>query len=233
MKTFKNTIYLLAGVAFLGISNTAMAAAVGFADLSNCSGGGVMVNATQINWATPGTQPNTGCFNTGTPTSISYSGGSVGAGATGNIKDLVAGGGTVDQFMTILGTSPLLDFVLTGFAAAATSSTACNSTVGNECIVAAGSPFLLTNTATGVSVTLDALGTITDGGVTNNWISIFSTQIAGTTDSAIQTTILGGGSISSTYSAALTVAPEPSTVSMLLLGGVALLGIGRLRFRKG
>ena len=232
MKILHSRFYMLAaGIVLLGCSSTAMAAAIGTASLGQCSGGGVMVNSTTINWQNAGTQPNTGCFNTGIPTSISYSGGSVGAGATGNIKDLVAPAGTVDQFMTISGTN--LDFVFNGFAAPPTSNTACDSTLGDSCIVATGSPFFLTNTATGVSVNLDAFGTITDGGVTSNWTVIFSTQLPSTTAAAIQSTIEAGGTISSTYAGALTISsvPEPTTLSMLLLGGVALLG-SRFRRRK-
>jgi hypothetical protein len=67
-----------------------------------------------------------------------------------------------------------------------------------------------------------------------------TTQVAlvGTRETAldIQNTILAGGSVSSTYSAALTVTapgvPEPGTVSMFLLAGVGLIGIGRKKFTK-
>jgi hypothetical protein len=232
MKDFKTQFYTLVGIGLFCISGVASAGAVGFAALGQCSGGGVMVDATHINWSPTGTVAGTGCFNTGIPTSITYSGGVVGPGATGNIQNLVAGGGSVDQFMTILGSSPLLDFVLDGFAPTPTNNTACDTTVGDSCIIFPGSPFFLTNTVTGVSVNLDAFGHITDAGTTTLWTAIFSTQISNTTDSAIQSTILGHGSISSTYSAALTLSPEPGTVSMFLLGGAALIGLGRKRFSK-
>lgn len=186
MRNFKKQMFLIAGLCFLGMSGTAMADATGSASLANCVGGGDMISATTINWLTAGTQPNTGCFNTGISTVIDYSGGSVGPGAFGNIKDLTVGGsGPVDQFMTVVGTLPLLDFVLTGFDPAATMSTACDTVVGNSCIVTPGSPFLLTNTATGVSIVLDLFGTITDGGGTNSWSAIFTSQLSGTTDAAV------------------------------------------------
>jgi hypothetical protein len=234
MRNFKTQAFLIAGLCFLGMSGIASADATGSASLADCGGGGDIISATTLNWSPVGTQPNTGCFRTGISTSISYSGGLVAAGAFGNIKDLTAGG-SVDQFMTILGTLPLLDFVLTAILPPATASTACDTVVGDSCIVAPGSPFLLTNTATGVSIVLDPVGTITDGGVTNPWSAIFTTQLSGTTDVAVQAIINGGGSISSSYSAALTIGssttavPEPNTLSLCLAGGLALFGIGRRR----
>lgn len=138
--------------------------------------------------------------------------------------------------MTIQGTSPLLDFVLTGFASPGTSNTACDATNGHECIIVPGSPYAFTNNATGVAVQLAVEGTITDGGVTNQWLATFQTELVGTTNAAVQTTLLGGGSINSTYLANLTInsqtaTPEPGTVALFLAGGIALIGIG-LRRRK-
>jgi hypothetical protein len=188
-----------------------------------------MFEEAAIYWSTPGTVANTGCFNTTNPTSLSYSGGTVGQGATGNIKDLLSFPiGSVDQFLTILGTSPLLDFVLDG-SSLPTSSTACDAVLGDSCIPFAGSPYYLTNTVTGATFTFAAFGHITDGGVTEPWSAAFKSPIASMTDLAVQTTIVGGGTVTTTYSAnplALGV-PEPGTVATVLFGGLALLGIGR------
>lgn len=154
----------------------------------------------------------------------------------GNIQNLTAGGGAVDQFITFPGTN--LDFVLTGFGATTTNSTACDTVIGHSCIWAAGSPFDLTNTAGGVSIGVIMLGTIVDGGVISDWNALFTTQLLSSTALDVQNTILGAGSISDTYSAVLTVSPpassspEPGTLSMLLLGSVGLIGMGRKRFAK-
>jgi hypothetical protein len=227
---------LIAGMACFGISGTAMASAIGSANLTNCINGGFTISVSSITWLTAGTAPNTGCFNTGIPTSVSYSGGTVSSGATGNIKNLSLSG-SVDQFMTIQGTSPLLDFVLTGFGSPGTTNTACDATNLHSCIIAAGSPFSFTNNTTGVAVGLSAEGTITDGGVTNQWIATFQAELVGTTDAAVQTTLLGDGSISSTYLANLTInsqtaTPEPGTVALFLAGGIAFFGIGRRRRKQ-
>ena len=247
MKGFKKQIYILAGIAFFGITGTASAAAIGMAQLTGClasPGGlsGVLISGTAITWSPNGTVSGTGCFNTGSPTSITSTQPTIISGDTGNIKDLTAGGGAVDQFLTFVVPVTNLDFVLTGFGATTTNSTACDTTLGDSCIVAPGSPFELKNTSGGVELDFTVLGTIVDGGVTSNWVGLFSSQLGMVgvreTASDVQNAILGGGSISSTYSATLDVnaipngTPEPGTASMVLLAGACLIGIGRKRFVK-
>ncbi len=232
MKSFANRIYLLAAIACFGVSSTAMATAIGSLDVANCSGGGVTVSATSITWSPAGTVSGTGCIDTGLGTSVTYSGGTLGPGVAGNIMNLTAGGGSVDSFMTFSGTT--LDFVLTGLGPGSIN-TACGSlsSAGQSCSVIAGSPFLLTYISSGVTaVSLSAFGTITDNGITSNWFGSFTTQL-NMTAGAIQTTELDGGSISSTESGQFTVTavPEPASVSMFALGGLALLGV-RFRSRK-
>jgi PEP-CTERM motif len=248
MKNFKGQICILAGlIACFGITGTASATAVGMAQLTSClaaPGGlsGVLISSTQIIWSPNGTVAGTGCFNTGSPTTITSTQPTIISGDTGNIKDLSAGGGAVDQFLTFVVPVANLDFVLTAFGPTGTTSTACDSTIGDSCIVVPGSPFELTNTTGGVEVGFTTLGTIVDGGVMSNWVGLFTTQVsmigARETAAEVQSLILAGGSISSTYSATLTVngtsssVPEPSTASMLILAGVGLIGIGRKRFVK-
>jgi len=218
-------IYLLAGIACLGISGSAMATAIGALNVANCAGGGVTVSATTVTWSPTGTVAGTGCIDTGLGTSVNYSGGTLGPGVVGNIKNLTAGGGAVDMFMTFQGTT--LDFVLTGLGPGS-ANTNCNlSALNPTCSVAAGSPFILTYISANVTtVGLGANGTVTDGG-TSAWFGSFSTQL-NLSGSSIQTTELGGGSIESTDSGQFSVqsVPEPGTVSMYLLGGFVLIGIG-------
>jgi hypothetical protein len=208
-----------------------MASAIGPLNVANCSGGGVTVSATTITWSPIGTTAGTGCIDTGLGTNVTYSGGTLGAGVTGNIKNLTAGGGSVDQFMTFQGST--LDFVLTSLGPGSANTVCTGLAVGGSCSVFAGSPFLLTNLGGGnTSVGLSANGSVTDGGVTSFWKGAFTTQL-NLDASTIQTEILAGESISSTHSGQFVVSsvPEPTTLSMLLLGGVALLG-SRFRRRK-
>jgi hypothetical protein len=249
MKNITKQIYLLAGIACFGISSTAMATVTGGGSIGDCAGGGVIVNANSITWDPTGSMGAAfGCINfTATP-GINYSGGSIANGDQGNLKDLVLSPPTGgDQFMTFcssLTCSPSgnlsLDFVLTGFTAPVPDDgTNCGAVTSNNqsCVVVSGSPFLLTWDGTNAtSVTLTANGTVVDGGVTSDWTLAFTTQVLESA-ATIQATINGGNTVPlQTYSASLSTAsavPEPGTATMLLFGGVALLGIGRLRFRKG
>ena len=246
MKSLKKQIYILAGIACFGISGIASAEVMGEAQLGQCApaapGGlsGVTISATSITWDPATLGGTAGCFVTGSPTSITSTQPTVLSGQMGNILNLTAGGGAVNDFITFNGTT--LDFVLTGFGATGALSTACDSTVGDSCIVAVGSPFELRNTTGGVTLDFTVLGSITDGGVLSTWSGLFTSQIAGQTTLGIQNEILGIGeppmSISSTYSMSLNIAPtvvptpEPALVSMLLLAGAGLIGIERKRSRK-
>jgi len=232
VKILHSKFYMLAAsIAFLGAS-TAMATAIGPLNVANCSGGGVTVSATAITWSPNGTVAGTGCIDTGLGTNVTYSGGTLGAGVAGNIKNLVVGGPSpTDQFMTFTGSS--LDFVLTGLGPGSSNTTCSGLAIGASCSVFAGSPFLLTNLGGGnTAVGLSANGTITDGGVTSFWKGAFTTQL-NLDASTIQSDILAGQSITSTHSGQFVVSavPEPTTLSMLLFGGLALMGT-KLRRRK-
>lgn len=232
MQGHKKQIYLLAAMGLFGISSSAMASVIGNLNEANCAGGGVTVSATSIVWSPVGTVAGTGCINTGIGTNLTYSGGSLLPGATGNIQNLTAGGGVVDSFMTFQGTT--LDFVLTGLGPGSADTNCALSAINPVCSVAPGSPFILTFISANVTeIGLGANGTVTDGGVTSTWFGSFTTQL-NLSGTSIQNTELNGGSISSTQSAQFTVStvPEPGTVSMFLLGSLALLGFSRLRIRK-
>src|SRR5215469_8489624 len=218
MKDFRKRIYILVGLACFGITGTASAAAMGVAQLGQCApspGGlsGVIISGTSIVWEPATLGGTAGCFVIGSPTDITSTQPTMTSGDTGNVLNLVAGGGAVPAFLTFNGTN--LNFVLTGFGATTTSSTACDTTVGDSCILAAGSPFSLKNTSGGVELDFTTLGTITDGGVTSHWTGLFATQFSEVgvreTTADIQAAILGGSSVSSTYSATLNVdTPNPT-----------------------
>jgi len=227
----------LALTAFLYLVTPASAAVVGHLDIANCSGGGVTVTATTIDFTLPVGGPD-GCINTGSGTIITYAGGALGPGVAGSILDLAAGGPPiVFDFMTFVG-HPTLHFDLTQLGPGVVN-TACATVLDPNlpsCSVVPGSPFILAPTETGTSVTLSARGLARDGTFPNStWLGAFTTQIAGRTPDDIASTILGGGAVTSTnsgdFEVTISAIPEPGTISMMLLGGlmVAFAGFRRAR----
>jgi len=222
--TLSSVVVAIGVLSLVSLAPTmASATAMGSLNETNCGGGGVTVNATTITWLPAGTVGGTGCIVTGAGTDVTYSGGALLAGVTGNIMNLTPGG-VVDNFMTFQGTS--LDFVLDPFTPPVTTNgTDCAGTpTGGTCVAAAGSPFVLENLGGGnTAVALTAFGTVLDGGVTSTWSGSFSTQL-NMTPAEIQSTIFGGGSITSTYAAqfAVTAVPEPATFFMIGIGLAAL-----------
>ncbi len=95
------------------------------------------------------------------------------------------------------------------------------------------SPFILTTTTTGTSVTLQAHGTIVDplDGSLSAWNGAFTTQINGQTPLQIRNTTVGGGSISSTFSGEFDLNPVPEPVTMALFGG-GLIALAAFKKRK-
>jgi hypothetical protein len=105
--------------------------------------------------------------------------------------------------------------------------------LGHSCVAVAGSPFLLTNVGTNQTlIGLTGTGTVTDGTL-NRWSLVFSTQLAQSAGSIQTATAPGGPGIGpTTWSATLTLAPEPGTLAMFVLAGVGLIGVGRKKFTK-
>jgi len=232
MKNFKNRAFLLAGVAVFGFSSLAMASPLGIASITNCDGGGATVTATTITWL-PTAGTGLGCITLGLPTSVSYSGGTLTSG-TGTIEDLPAG---PPPFISLAG--GVLAFGLTAFKTPTPTDGICSTTTalasGHSCIISAGSPFLLVSNGATTTVNLVALGTVTDTGNSSTapYIGTFSTNSNSDTAAIAATIDTPGGSETNTYSATLIVGtPEPATISMFLLAGVGLIGIGRKRFVK-
>jgi len=201
--------------------------ATGSLNVANCSGGGVSLGATSITWLPSGTVAGTGCVATGTGTNLSYSGGLLGPGVTGNIQNVTAGTLPVDQFMTFQGTT--LDFVLTFLGPGSANTNCASLSLGQSCSIAAGSPFVLTDLGASTIIGFSAGGTVTDGGI-SNWSGAFSTQV-NLTALQIQTAILGGGTVTSTQSGQFSVqdvsVPEPSSLLLLAFGLCSAAGITR------
>jgi PEP-CTERM motif len=221
-------LFSLAVVALCAPS--ASASIIGHLSVGNCAGGGVTVSFSVIDWS-PGSP--VACLQSGIGTNLTSTvSGPLVPPLLGTINDLPPNGG-IFGFMTF-GTL-LFDLAApNGFGPPVAPECSVNPAVGNSCsIVFMGmqSPFILTTTATGTSVTLLAHGTIVDpaGGPVSNWNGAFTTQINGQTPSQIRTTVTApGGSISSTFSGEFdVVVPEPMTMALIGGGLIALAAIKR------
>jgi PEP-CTERM motif-containing protein len=100
--------------------------------------------------------------------------------------------------------------------------------IGDSCSPFAGSPLLLTKTATGTEVSFGIGGTATDGAGSSVWLGQLESPFTGQTPVQLQNMLLAGGSVTSSQSgdfiaSALTV-PEPTTISLV---GIGLLVLGR------
>jgi hypothetical protein len=160
-------------------------------------------------------------------------------GPVGTINDLPAGG--VTGFMTFPSTIGALLFNLApvgGFDPGAVYPDCTSSpAIGFSCTITAGlltpSPFILTTNSSGTSVNLLAHGDIFDPAHPLDesfWHGSFTTQINGQTPLQIRNTVVGGGSITSTFSGEFdVVVPEP--VSLVLIGA-GLIALAAIKRRK-
>jgi hypothetical protein len=241
-----------AAMASLLLVPVTSAAIVGTLNTTNCTNGGVIVTATTIDFFNdPAITPQTfGCIvgsaSSTAPNVLTFGSGTPFAGdANGNIQNLTtpAGqftGSPVPDFMvftsggTGIGTDTL-HFDLTELGPGVSNT---NCSLPGPCSVVAGSPFILLGTSTGTTVTLDASGFAHDSlspTDLSTFSGAFTTQIAGSTPSEIQTaatTGTGAVTAGSTVSGQFIVtAGTPEPVSMALIGG-GLIGLALLRRRR-
>jgi hypothetical protein len=214
---------------------TASASVIGNFSIAGLGGGGVTVNNMVIDFFNP-VNPlgnGNGMIATGGDTTLTYNNGvstvALGTNTAGTVNDLPGPPGAIGFFA--FPSAPALHFTMTAIGPGV-SNTACASlAIGQSCSGFAGSPFILTATATGTAVTLDASGIVTDASpFVSNWMGAFTTQIPGVTAGSIQSTINGGGSITSTFSGEF-VATVPEPLTSVLIGG-GLIALAAFKRRK-
>jgi len=232
-------------------ANTITTSVNGTLTEGSCSGGGIVITETSVTWLPAVNGGTAGCAITGAGTNLAWSGGgSLGPGITGSILNL-SSGLAVSDFMVF----GLLDFVLTGLGPGSTNTNCANLMPGQMCSVAVGSPFVLEEDGTGgTAVSMLAAGTVADpvSLAVSSWSGTFSTDISGLMPGTVQSTLLGGGTITSspalsgsgTSSPAGTAntnpvtgiftvvaTPEPGTAALLVIGAVLLAACFRDRRR--
>jgi len=209
------------GLGSLLVMPTASASVVGSLQLN---GGSVTVGVSTLVW--------NGTATVNAATNLTYDGGTpVPAGDAVTLMNLPPASLPLDHFMSFAGI-PSLDFILASIGPGS-SNVACAT---SPCSVFAGSPLILRTTPNGTEVDLSVGGTATDGTVpVSNWFGVFSETVTSLPDEPLGTIITPlmvqtyfqnhpTSTLTTTYSgtfvATLTsIVPEPSSVTMFLLGG--------------
>ena len=206
-------------------------------------GGTVTVGIAGLTWSSTPTPPTVDGISTLTygPTNTLLTGGTV-----VNLMNLPPGSLPLDAFMTFVGV-PTVDFILdtigpgSGNTDCSVGGLAANS---GDCSVVTGEPIVLSQQATGTLASLAVTGTVTDGtSPASSWIGLFSETIVSLPNTTGIITPLevqqyfggpsnpNGNTLGESYSGsfAITVTPEPSTLTMMLVGSGLVLAALRTR----
>jgi len=249
MMTRKIQFALLLAVVCFGLTQAASGIAIGQLTINPCSGGGVTVTWNSITYL-PASGANQGCITTGSGTLVTFTG--VGGGALGvGVNAVVNGtiqnspGGNPATYMQFpvtggSGTETLV-FQLLSVGPGAGTTNCAGLGIGQSCSPFTGSPFILTNLGPGGTlIALSVGGTIVENGGTNSWTGALTAQVNQTAaqiqgiicpNNDPQNNCTGGTSLTNTYSGSFVLSPEPSSLS-LMLGGGLLCAVGLIRRRR-
>lgn len=235
MNTFlKNFYCALTFLLLLVVAFPAQAAPAGILTTTACTGQGVTVTFTMIDWLPAG--GGTGCIDTSTSTNFTYTGGGpLLPGATGAIADLTFAM-PVANFMTFAG-HPNLSFELLSVGPGVPNVVCPDSynSLESVCSVVADSPFILRAGPGGTTVTMGAFGLVHDlSGIDTPWMGSFSVDFAGMTPADVQQTFLLDGTITTGHSGQFvaTLVPEPGSAALIGFGLLGLAHLLRKRARR-
>ena len=220
VRTSVLVILALAALALLMSVGPGIAVPTGVLNLTNALGGGAIFRATSVDWVPP-VGPPSGTLGTGLGTNVGFTGGPLGPGVLGTISDLSFGAPSLSNFMIFAG-SPSLAFDLSSIGPGVANTNCAGLSMGQSCSPSIGSPYLLTATSTGTTLSL-ALDVVARDVLDGNsaWSGAFTSQF-NLSPAQLQTGLSTGGGLANTFSGTFTAftqsVPEPGSGALLLIG---------------